>query len=54
MKDIPQSFDAFTFMQAGPQYCKNKDCKEFGYVTMVGIPLEPESDKTEDLSTSKE
>jgi len=45
MKNIPQGFDAFSFMQANPQYCENKDCEEFGYVTMVGIP-----EKKEDLS----
>lgn len=46
MKDMPQSFDPFGFLQGVPQYCENKDCEEFGYVTMVGIPEE----KKEDLS----
>jgi hypothetical protein len=40
MKEVPKSFDAFSFLQSGPLYCENKDCEEFGYVTMVGIPDE--------------
>ena len=35
---MQQGFDAFSFLQPGPQYCENKKCEEFGYVTMVGIP----------------
>lgn len=42
MKDIPQSFDAFSFLQANPQYCENAKCEEYGYVTMVGYPEEVE------------
>jgi hypothetical protein len=38
MKNIPQGFDAFSILQPIPQYCVNKECEEFGYVTMVGIP----------------
>ncbi len=38
MKNIPQGYDALSFMQLGPLYCENKECEEFGYVTMVGIP----------------
>ena len=38
MKNMPQAFDAFSFLQPGPQYCENKECEEFGYVTVVGIP----------------
>ena len=40
MKDIPHSFDALSFLQASPQYCENKECEDFGYVTMVGYPEE--------------
>lgn len=42
MKDIPRSFDAIYFLTATPQYCENRDCDEFGYVTMVGIPEQKE------------
>lgn len=47
MKNIPQGgFDVFAFIpQAIPQYCENKECEEFGYVTMVGIKEDnPESE----------
>jgi hypothetical protein len=43
MTDIPRSFDGLSFLVTTPQYCENKDCEEFGYVTMVGIPEDTQS-----------
>lgn len=48
MKDIPSNFASFSILQVTPQYCENSECKEFGYVTMVGIldqNMEDNSDK---------
>ncbi len=45
LKDTPTAFDAFAFLQQRMQYCENKDCEEFGYVTMVGYPEKEEKDE---------
>lgn len=38
-RDISLGSDIFVnLFQAIPAYCENKDCEEFGYVTMVGYP----------------
>jgi hypothetical protein len=47
LKNIPQGFDAFSFLNPiEMKYCENNGCKEFGYVTVVGI--------TEETSNLKE
>jgi hypothetical protein len=38
LKKIPQGFDAFSFLSPVEQmYCENNECKEFGYVVVVGL-----------------
>lgn len=40
LKDTPTGIDFSMMFQAHPKYCENSKCKEFGYVTMVGIQNE--------------
>lgn len=39
LKDVPQGFDAPMFTPT-QLYCENRECDEFGYVVIVGIPEE--------------
>lgn len=46
MKEIPQGFDAISFLNPiHMMYCENKECLEFGKVTVVGIPHEIKDEK---------
>jgi len=39
MKKIPQSFDAFSFLNPiEMMYCDNKECARYGDVTVAGFP----------------
>jgi hypothetical protein len=43
MKDVPVSFDAFSFLTGTKEmYCGNQKCKWYGVVVVAGIPEEKE------------
>jgi len=48
LKDIPQGFDAFSFLNpVTMRYCENNKCNDFGNVTVVGIAEREEQPKSD-------